>query len=911
VPTKVTIVPHTHWDREWHQPFQVFRARLVHLLDELLPLLEADQRYAHFLLDGHTAVVDDYLALRPEHAPRLEALAAQGRVAIGPWAIQMDEYMVDGETIIRDLQAGLRRAEAFGGVMEVGYLPDMFGHIAQMPQLFSLFDFKHAVVWRGVPAAVDRTAFWWEAPDGSRVRAEYLVGSYSNGRDLANDAAQLVARASGYEAELGPAMLPGAGLLLMNGTDHQMPQPWLGELVEHANAKQDEYKFVVASLKSYLDAQPSEGLATIRGEMRSGARSNVLMGVASNRVDIHQLCAQAERSLEKLGEPLSALLLPPAQYPYAFLDTAWALMILNSAHDSSCACSNDEVVDAVQVRYQEARALGQVCRDDAIEFLRRNIDGPTGAVVFMNPVSSARSPIVTFDVPGSGPVHLVDAHGAPRPTQVIARREGEAYRAQAVGADVAWLTDMIRGPEFAGFSIARYEADDAEDGVFEVTFHSVQPGEAPVDLQEIRDTIAAHIGGQRPVRLRRMHAPSHTVAVDVGPVPGFGWTVGTLAAGTGPEGPVRATDRSLENGLLRVDVVADGTLTLTTADGLTIQGANRLVDGGDGGDTYSYSPPQSDHLVETPTAVRVRAEELGSVRGCLVIERDYEWPTAAIGNERSCSERTATTETVTVTSRVILQAHEPFVRVTTSFANPCRDHRLRMHVPLPAPVDHSSAECSFTVVERGLTTEGGPNEAPLPTWVSRRFVDASDGRAGVAVLHDGLLEYELVDDGAELALTLLRAVGYLSRSEMLLRPNPAGPLMPVSGAQLQRTMHCDYAIYPHRGDWSAADLFRAADGFLVPTLSGSLEPHLDAALPTSHAALSVTGAVVSSVTRSTTGAMVVRVFNPGPTLSTLAIAVGDTPASGMVINLRDRELGPFSGTAPLRGGEILTIRLDA
>ena len=130
MPTTVTIVPHTHWDREWHQPFQVFRARLVHLLDELLPLLEADPRYAHFLLDGQTAVIDDYLAMRPEHAPRLEALAAEGRVAIGPWAIQMDEYMVDGETIIRDLQAGLRKATSFlrrelGRRLQLRHVPEI------------------------------------------------------------------------------------------------------------------------------------------------------------------------------------------------------------------------------------------------------------------------------------------------------------------------------------------------------------------------------------------------------------------------------------------------------------------------------------------------------------------------------------------------------------------------------------------------------------------------------------------------------------------------------------------------------------------------------------------------------------------------------------------------------------------
>src|ERR1700686_952490 len=113
-PIPVAIVPHTHWDREWYSPFQVFRVRLVHLLDALLPLLERDLSYARFLLDGQTAVIDDYLAVRPEAGPRLARLAASGRLQVGPWMILMDEFMVSGETIVRNLQLGMGRAPALG-----------------------------------------------------------------------------------------------------------------------------------------------------------------------------------------------------------------------------------------------------------------------------------------------------------------------------------------------------------------------------------------------------------------------------------------------------------------------------------------------------------------------------------------------------------------------------------------------------------------------------------------------------------------------------------------------------------------------------------------------------------------------------------------------------------------------------
>ncbi len=155
-PTTVAIVPHTHWDREWYSPFQAFRLRLVDLLDGLLPLLEGDLSYARFLLDGQTAVLDDYLEVRPEAAESLRRLATSGRLAIGPWMILMDEFMVSGETIVRDLQLGMARATEFGGASQVGYLPDMFGHVAQMPQILAQAGLEHAVVWRGVPSAVTR-----------------------------------------------------------------------------------------------------------------------------------------------------------------------------------------------------------------------------------------------------------------------------------------------------------------------------------------------------------------------------------------------------------------------------------------------------------------------------------------------------------------------------------------------------------------------------------------------------------------------------------------------------------------------------------------------------------------------------------------------------------------------------------
>ncbi len=909
-PTTVAIVPHTHWDREWYSPFQTFRLRLVDLLDNLLPLLERDLSYARFLLDGQTAVLDDYLEVRPEAAGALRRLATSGRLAVGPWMILMDEFMVSGETMVRDLQLGMARATELGGAMPVGYLPDMFGHVAQMPQLLRQAGLEHAVVWRGVPAAVTETAFWWEAPDGSRVRAEYLYGSYSNGRDLPDDAKQLVARARGYEIELGGARLDGGGLLLMNGTDHQAPQPWLGRVVAEANAVQDDYRFVVTSLPEYLADQPVDDLITITGELRSGARANVLMGVASNRVDVHQVCAAAERAIERRAEPLSAVLLAAERYPAAPLAIAWRNLVLNSAHDSSCACSADEVVDAVVVRYQEARQIGDGLVRQALHALGAEVAAPPSSTIVVNPTGVDRGGMITVLLPGEGPVHVAALDdGTPCPTQVLRSVGGDGFSQTVVGQKIRWVLELIRGPEFAGVRTGRYELERDGD-VVDVQAFGAGPAEPAIDLEDLRDELLRLADEDVTFRIRVTSAPLREALVSVPPVLGLGWRSFERVAGEGPATQVGSSEHAIANEHLRVEAdPTDGTWSIETADGVRVAGLGRLVDGGDGGDTYNYSPPTEDLVVDRPESVTVTATESGPVRARLVVDAVYRWPEHAIGDALLCSRRSDETVDVTVSTTLELRTGESFLRVRTELDNRCRDHRLRAHFPLPAPVDRSAAECAFAVVERGLTAEGGPNETGLPTFVSRRFVDASDGSVGLAALHDGLLEYELVDGGRELALTLLRATGYLSRANISYRPNPAGPLDPLDGPQLQERLALEYALLPHHGTWEDADLHARADEVLVPLERVRGGGVSGAWRAVAGQPLRIEGAVISAVLREP-GGLVVRVYNPSARESVVRLEREGAPATGWVMDLLGRPQTPFQSEVPLGPSQIATLRLD-
>ena len=148
----VHIISHTHWDREWYRTFQLFRLKLVHLVDGLLKLLDDDPEFKYFMLDGQTIVLDDYLAMRPEKEDILRKHIQRGRIIIGPWHILPDTFLVGPEAHIRNLLEGDRTAGRFERKMMIGYLPDPFGHPGQIPQILKGFGIETACLWRGLAA---------------------------------------------------------------------------------------------------------------------------------------------------------------------------------------------------------------------------------------------------------------------------------------------------------------------------------------------------------------------------------------------------------------------------------------------------------------------------------------------------------------------------------------------------------------------------------------------------------------------------------------------------------------------------------------------------------------------------------------------------------------------------------------
>ena len=387
----ITLVPHTHWDREWYLPFEGFRDRLVPIMDELLGLL--DDGYPHFHLDGQTALIDDYLDVRPEREPDIRRHAAAGTISVGPWLTLVDEFLVSGETIARSLELGLARARDLGGGDVVGYLPDQFGHVGQMPQILTTAGIDNAVVWRGVPESIQTSPFWWEAPDGSRVLAEYLPFSYSLGKHLqeAQEPEALVEALEGLAGRLAP-WSARERLLVMAGDDHQPSDPTLPERL--AEARDRGVDAQIGSLAAHL-RRPTHGDPPVwRGELRSAARAHLLPGVYSARIDQKQERGRTEALVERYAEPLAALV-PGFAWPAEELGRMWRLLVLNGAHDSVCGCSVDEVARAVNERDAEARRSAEEIVGAALKSLGQQMS--KAGVLRFNP-----SPFEREGVPGLG-----------------------------------------------------------------------------------------------------------------------------------------------------------------------------------------------------------------------------------------------------------------------------------------------------------------------------------------------------------------------------------------------------------------------------------------------------------------------------------------------------------------------------
>ncbi|MEJ5225698.1 MAG: hypothetical protein WHV44_14665, partial [Anaerolineales bacterium] len=399
------VISHTHWDREWYLTFQQFRLKLVQLVDGLLDILEKDKNFKYFMLDGQTIVLDDYLHMRPEKFDVLRDHVQKGRLIIGPWHILPDMFLVSPEAHIRNLLEGERTSRKFGPKMMIGYMPDSFGHIGQMPQILRGFGIPAACLWRGLDDQPPE--FWWQAPDGSQVLMLYLRDSYSNGASLP---AEDPARFADILAKQGNSLAPlsfADDLLIMYGTDHMAPSPATGAAIAYANRALKDFRVIHSTLPATLRAiqkkfnAENTALPVVEGELRSSKRSHLLPGVLSTRMWIKQRNRASETLLEKWAEPAAALgewltrdhaLTIPSRIanPAPLVRQAWRLLMEIHPHDSICGCSIDQVHTEMHPRFDQVDQIGE-------ELTRQGLAAISAAIHTQPPVGGFLTALVVFN----------------------------------------------------------------------------------------------------------------------------------------------------------------------------------------------------------------------------------------------------------------------------------------------------------------------------------------------------------------------------------------------------------------------------------------------------------------------------------------------------------------------------------
>ncbi|HFI1591047.1 TPA: mannosylglycerate hydrolase [Enterobacter hormaechei] len=762
--SRVHITPHMHWDREWYFTTEASRILLVNNMEEILTRLEQDAEYKYYVLDGQTAVLEDYFAVKPENRPRVKALVEAGKLIIGPWYTQTDTTLVSGESIIRNLMYGIRDCLAFGEPMKIGYLPDSFGMSSQLPHIYNGFGITRTMFWRGCSErhGTDKTEFLWQSQDGSEVTAQVLPLGYAIGKYLPEDEAGLRKRLDAWLEVLEKASVTKE-ILLPNGHDQMPLQQNIFTVMDKLREIYPQRQFVMSRFEEvfdHIDAHRDE-LATLKGEFIDGKYMRVHRTIGSTRMDIKIAHARIENKIVNVLEPLATLAWTLGfEYHHGLLEKMWKEILKNHAHDSIGCCCSDKVHREVMSRFELAEDMA----DHLTSFYMRKI---------------------VDNMPQSDEDKLVMFNLMPWP------------REEVINTTLRLRASQFRLLDDKGNEIPYYlrSAREIDPGLIDrqiVHYGNYDPFmEFDIQVKQILPSMG----------YRTLYIEPHVAGK-------------VLDAAKSPEA-------LLENAFWEIALNDDGTLRLRDKEsGLIYDRVLEIEESSDDGDEYDYSPSreewrltsaQGEHEVEV---IHDAWQSRAIIRHHMAVPADLA--------ERSARQQTGTLEAeLTVT----LSHNSRRIDVEARLGNHADDHRVRVLIPTPFTTDAVLADTQFGSLTRPVQDdamanwqEEGWKEAPLPVWNLLNYAVLQERRNGLALFTEGLREFEVTGERQKtFALTLLRGVGLLGKEDLLLRPGrPSGIKMPVPDSQMRGQLTCRFSLFSFTGTAVSAGVAQQAKSWLTP-----------------------------------------------------------------------------------------------
>ena len=578
--------------------------KLVHLIDELLEILNHHE-YT-FMLDGQTILIEDYLEIHPEKKDEFLKRIREGKIVVGPWYLLPDEWLVGGESLVRNLEYSQSLAKRMKiPLMDLAYLPDQFGHSSVIPQLlYDLTSLRTSVLWRGVPSKVTTVPFAWTSHSSSKaiVRGIYLPGGYGNFAILPNDYKAFVNLVNDNVAELEP-FSPVPVYLLMNGSDHRYPQAYAIDYVKRM--KTEGYDISIGSLREYVhlleQGMTESDYSPIQyvGEFRSPARAPLLQDTYSARMWIKIWNQRIEDSLTLRAEPLSSYLWfhLGKPYPNGFMETAWKWLMKNQPHDSICGCSVDQTHNEMKSRFSWAETIGESVIDDTRGTIQKAaLPSDTSSLLVFNASGSVTSPIYfEFSYPKEKKVKgIQDPDGIVYDIQPLTSRE-DVFMETTVGLTMAKMgMRLLPGRKLMDFYINGVEYFEGDEpGLLELRFIADRHPIGDFDIEEFKREARSIIESKRFKKVHLVAArPTQNVYASL--IPLQPWSFTQLipiseVPDTGQDIEWNTDINKVENRFYSVSFNRDGSLNLVNKEtDTTYSRLHVFEDVGDRGDEYTF-----------------------------------------------------------------------------------------------------------------------------------------------------------------------------------------------------------------------------------------------------------------------------------------------------------------------------------